>query len=405
MKIAFIGSIYQLKDEEQILIKSRVGLQNQANYFQWEIVKGLVSLLEEPMVIYNAVPVGTYPRQYKDLILRNSTWSFGKESCNHEIGAINLPLIKQACRLLRLKKLLRKWVKENHNTEELNLIVYSTFLPFLRSVHGLPENVKITLIVTDIPEYDDLSLKQHSIKKMVRSFYNKLIYHSLDRIDKFVLLTDKMKYPLKVAERPYIVMEGIADTENVTYNNNSEKSNKDKKIILYTGTLHYQFGIKNLIEAFKLIDDNRYELWICGIGEAEEEIKELSLTDSRIKFFGYLIKSDVKKLQQKATILVNPRPNEGDYTKYSFPSKTMEYLMSGKPVLMHKLDGVPEEYNDYLIYFRDNGSTEIADIIKEICEKPYEERCAIGRKGQNFVIENKNKIVQAGKIINLINQK
>ena len=38
---------------------------------------------------------------------------------------------------------------------------------------------------------------------------------------------------------------------------------------------------------------------------------------------------------------VNPRQNNEEFTKYSFPSKTMEYLASGVPVVAYKLDGIP----------------------------------------------------------------
>ena len=63
----------------------------------------------------------------------------------------------------------------------------------------------------------------------------------------------------------------------------------------------------------------------------------------RIEFLGMLPRTDVLELQSKATILVNPRQPVGDFTKYSFPSKTIEYMASGTPLLMYKLPGIPEE--------------------------------------------------------------
>mgnify|MGYP003303651866 CR=1 FL=1 len=43
-------------------------------------------------------------------------------------------------------------------------------------------------------------------------------------------------------------------------------------------------------------------------------------------FTGKIDRSQVLALQRSATVLVNPRRNNEEYTKYSFPSKTMEYL-------------------------------------------------------------------------------
>ena len=158
-------------------------------------------------------------------------------------------------------------------------------MPFLKAVYKLDRRVKITLIVTDLPEFYDLS-KVGILRKILRKIYNYFIYKYLSRIDSFVLLTEQMKKPLKVGERQYIVVEGIADTENIDESNDNLFYKKnDTKIILYTGTLHYQYGIKSLLEAFMLIKNNDYELWICGSGEAEDEIKKLLFEDKRIKFW------------------------------------------------------------------------------------------------------------------------
>lgn len=51
---------------------------------------------------------------------------------------------------------------------------------------------------------------------------------------------------------------------------------------------------------------------------------------------------------------MNPRPNNESYTKYSFPSKDIEYLLSGKPTVAFLLDGMPECYRDFLYVIDQN---------------------------------------------------
>lgn len=41
--------------------------------------------------------------------------------------------------------------------------------------------------------------------------------------------------------------------------------------------------------------------------------------------------SGVLKAQSESEILVNPRNDNNEFTKYSFPSKVIEYLGSGTP--------------------------------------------------------------------------
>ena len=47
-------------------------------------------------------------------------------------------------------------------------------------------------------------------------------------------------------------------------------------------------------------------------------------------------------------MLVNPRPDNEEYTRYSFPSKNIEYLLTGKPVVAYLLSGMPEVYQDFM---------------------------------------------------------
>lgn len=70
-----------------------------------------------------------------------------------------------------------------------------------------------------------------------------------------------------------------------------------------------------------MVKDRDVELWICGSGDSKEAINEATRIDSRIKFFGLVDSETALEMQHKATILVNPRTSEGEYTKYSFPSK------------------------------------------------------------------------------------
>ena len=162
------------------------------------------------------------------------------------------------------------------------------------------------------------------------------------------------------------------------------------------------FGILHLIEAFKNIDSPNYRLIICGIGDSEEEIKKSSELDSRIDFLGQLKREDVLSLQKKATVLVNPRQNNEEFTKYSFPSKNLEYLSSGIPLVAYKLDGIPDEYDKYINYVPDNSTDAFASVIQKICELPVGERTEMGRRARDFVLEEKNNVKQTKRILDFI---
>lgn len=398
MRILFLGCLFDQQEENNLLKKSKIGLSGAVNTYQWNLINGLDKILKRPVDIINVLSVGTYPKYFRDIILKTKKWSHSPGSNDLEIGSINLPLIKQVTRAIKCKRALKNWMSRDGN--EKSIIIYSTYLPYLQAIKNIPSNISITLIVTDLPEYYDLTSTGNKIKELLRAIYNRFIYASLNRIDSFVILTKQMEAPLHIGERPFVVIEGLVDDDNREYV--TEVQNSNEKVILYTGTLNYRFGIGNLLEAFKCIDKNNYRLWICGEGEAVEEIISVSKIDNRVKYFGYVTKKEIYDLQQQATLLINPRTNDGEYTKYSFPSKTMEYMLSGKPVLMYKLDGIPDEYDPYLYYVEGNLSSDIANKIIEICEKPQSELDSFGLKARQFVLENKNSQVQAKKIVDMI---
>ena len=180
------------------------------------------------------------------------------------------------------------------------------------------------------------------------------------------------------------------------------KGDFNKKIILYTGTLNWRYGIRELVEAFQLIKNDDYILRVCGSGEASQYLKNLCSNSSNIEYFGQVDNQISKEMQQRATVLVNPRRNIGDYVKYSFPSKIMEYMLSGTPVITYKLPGIPKDYDDFLYYVEGDSVEDLYKKITTICEKPYEELYEFGYKAQKFIINNKNNIVQSRKIIDFL---
>ena len=158
----------------------------------------------------------------------------------------------------------------------------------------------------------------------------------------------------------------------------------------------------NLVQAFQRISNPNVELWICGSGDSAEAIAAAAKQDTRIKFYGLVDSQTALKMQHQATILVNPRTSEGEYTKYSFPSKTMEYLLAGKSVIINRLPGIPEEYYNYA-FTPVNESIEafsqcIADVLN--MDKEMRRQRAVG--GRQFIINCKNSVVQMKRVLDMI---
>lgn len=403
MNILFLGIIYNKEKENEILRNSKIGLQGASNLFQYNIIEGLAeNLSEKEITVLSVLPVGTFPFHFRKLFLNPHSWSH--EGINFQsLGSLNLHFIKQIHRYIQINKTIENWILKSEENKQI--VVYSLYPIFILSLKKLKKkypDIKITTIVPDLPSTFGI-LSKNPIKAQIEKKIGTQVIKNLRISDYFVLLTEKMKVPLEIEEKPFVVIEGVV-TEHMPLKSDIAIKQTAARAILYTGSLNSEFGIVSLIEAFHDIEDNSVELWICGSGECEQIVKEFARRDKRINFFGYLPQKKIKELQSLATLLVNPRKNEGIFTKYSFPSKTMEYLASGKPVLMYKLDGVPDEYDQYLYYVRGNSKEELKSTIIKVLNESSEVLEEKGKIAKQWVIRNKNSKNQAAKIINMIKQ-
>ena len=260
-------------------------------------------------------------------------------------------------------------------------------------------NIKCTCIVADIYNYMTLDINIKQKRTFFEKISCKICNYCWHNYDYFILLTEEMNKVINPLNKPHIVIEGLVDND-IELNN---KKLKKEKAIMYAGGLTERYGVKILIDAFNEWDNKDYELWLCGHGDLEGYINKLN--NKKIKYFGNIINSDVLKLEKKASLLVNPRLTSEEYTKYSFPSKNMEYMLSGTPLLTTKLQGMPEEYKDYVYLIEEESKDGIIQKLEEIFSNNEKKLKEKGKSAQTFVIENKNKVVQTKKIIKLIQDK
>ena len=238
-------------------------------------------------------------------------------------------------------------------------------------------------------------------KSILRIFVKKILslgdIISINTSDMFIFLTEHMTNVINKKNKPYIVIEGLVDSE-LTITSCFER----KKAIMYAGGLYEKYGVKLLIDSFLKWDNNEYELWLCGTGDLDSYI--LSLNNSRIKYFGAIQNEIVVQKEQECMLLVNPRFSNEEYTMYSFPSKNMEYMMSGTPVLTTRLPGIPKEYNKYIYFIEQETEEGLINEFNKIL-LTNEDFLKTGKKAQKFVRTHKNNIVQSNKIVSFIMDK
>ena len=403
LDVLFLGGLFPKEMEREIYGKSIYKIQNAANVHQWGIINGLDNVLDTPVNILNLLFIGSYPKKYKDIYIKPYEFSHINGAKDKGVGFLNLTVIKQIYMGTVLNKPLKDWAKRNSENKKV-LIIYSAqnvFLNAAKRIKQYNKNIHICLIVPDLPAYMNIDKDKNILYRIFKKFSVKNVFNKSFFVDSFVFLTEQMNSYFKT-DKPYIVIEGIVNSADIYRNKDVTNTSDYTKNIVYTGALTKKHGIIELLNAFSCIKNENYRLIICGDGEIKKDLIELSKKDNRITCKGFLTREEILKLQKTATVLINPRQNNEKCTKYFFPSKTMEYMLSGNPVLCYKLDGIPDEYDDFLIYFNDNSIETMIKRIIEVCEMDKNERKIIGEKARKFVLKNKNGTVQARKIVNMI---
>ena len=399
LDILFLGRLFSRKNEKEIRAKARVDMQDAANVLQWNLIDGFVANGCKKMNVVSYLPIDSWPSHYQEAFVKNEIHTISDSVRFHQVGFCNITKIKQILNKRICNKAAKKWASDNNGKKKV-IVCYTCNNVLMRAIREAkkvnPDIVSVQ-VIADITEF-----ATNNNPSFIQKLYIKNQIQTNDAlsgfIDKYVLLTKLMKDKLGII-KPYMVMEGIVPPREKTDNT----AKNDVKTILYTGSLNKKYGIMELLAAFEAIESPNYQLIICGLGNAEEDIKALAATDSRIDFRGRVPHSEVLKLQSEVTVLVNPRQNNEEFTKYSFPSKTMEYLASGTPVIAYKLDGIPDEYDDYITYVEDDSAECLARNLMQICEIDETTRAEIGKRAAEFVLLNKNAKVQTRRILDFIN--
>ena len=400
MKLLFITGCYdhQIEDVLQKKCINGVGLQNAPNAFQWGVITGLAANnVNYSVLSYPLLPV--YPIRFKSIFTPKAPIVFNGSVIGSMRRYCTIVGIKPLSIIYRLRDDVEKWILSNDNSEKKTILIYSTYTFYLKAILPLKKkykNLTVAVIITDLID-DALNFTQNNtfFKKIQVNRDFKYIKEAYSQIDKFILLTSAMTEKIPEAKENYIVVEGICSNVNTLH----PKKEPSVRSILYTGTLQKFVGINEFVDAFHKVSNENLKLVICGAGASSQYIDNIAKMDSRIIYKGLVSREEALRLQKEATFLVNPRKPTEDITRYSFPSKTMEYLSSGTPMIGYLLAGIPSDYYEYIYSPKDNSIDSMVSLIEELSKKSIEELNTRAEDAFNFVMQFKSAKTQVLKII------
>lgn len=311
MKIIACGSMVPIEYETKIK-----DLSNAANRFLFNFCSELGKRIDLVSCSYIAVNVD---EEIRKKILSNISRNHFVFKSEGKIKSV-----------WKFHSLLKKETKKADYLMTYNIAYAWMFAPYIARL----ERKKSVLLLADYSPSE-------GYKSKIFRIYAAMQLYMIRKYDYVVGLSEYTKKYLQ-SNQKFICMEGGISKEFYDYFEYKSENFPylGKNIIfMYSGLLSEVTGIDLLIQAFKGIPKNNCRLIISGKGEMEKYVRDAAEKEDNIDYVGLLPYDCYMEKLKEADIFVNPRNMFLLENANNFPSKVMEYIATGKPIISTEFPG------------------------------------------------------------------
>jgi glycosyltransferase involved in cell wall biosynthesis len=209
-------------------------------------------------------------------------------------------------------------------------------------------------------------------------------------------------------EKCFSIPQGI----NLDFYSNQEKLSeeyvssyvpKNKFIVIYAGTINANNPLHVLLEAAKIVKDSPVHFMIVGEGNQKTSLMEMAKNISSVSFPPSVNKSQVNHLLSFASVCFDSFSSS--LARFGLSrNKWIDYMYAGKPIIC-SYSGFQSMINEcnagsFVPY---NDEKALAEEILKYQNFSTEQLDAIGKRAQDFIVNNRTFAILARKYIELIN--
>lgn len=271
---------------------------------------------------------------------------------------------------------IKKEAKEIMSTLDLNyaVIVTDTINPRVVSLAlkmGKEFSLPVIGLCTDSPSNITGTKKSYTL----------YVLNKGHKLNGYVALTQGLNDLFNTDEKPNLIMEGIVENELP-----KAMKNINGKYFFFGGALMKRYGIYDLIDAFKQLNREDIKLLICGHHADQNELLEAIGNNQNIEYLKTLPVSQVLQYEMNAIANINPRPYSEDLDRFSIPSKTIEYLSSGRPTISVKNTRLQKDFLEDAIWAKSSNPEDLLSAMNRVLELSDVEQENLGEKARSKVL-------------------
>ena len=228
-------------------------------------------------------------------------------------------------------------------------------------------------------DYDKVLLENHPTqylalkwKKNYKKYYGRYYYHChnefpgsygckkiIKNTKKIICVSEfianSVSKMMNLSQEKFVVLKNCIDIDRFSKENSNKKklelrtkyNIKDTdKVLLFTGRITYEKGVKELLEALKIVKYKNYKLLILGsaLNELKAKTKyqeqverSVEIISNKVIFTGFIKYEEINKFYDIADIAILPSIWDDPA-----PLTVIESLASGLPIITTDSGGIPE---------------------------------------------------------------
>ena len=351
MNILIFSSAMRERDfalyQEEAKIKPNPSNQN----FYYKLIKALA--------INNNVSVVSHRPLVKGMFRKNAV-----EGDTTVDGKIKFYYTSNKCdklfKLLKEESVIEKTAKqaiEDFMSHDFVIVTDTLRLNLLKAAKKIAKqyDVKIVGMLTDNP----FNLSSSN------PFVNKTLVKQASTLDGYLSLTQGLVEVFNT-NKPSYVFEGLVSEES------EGKKDPIFNYFYFGGSLYERYGVKTLVDAFHK-SNVKYKLVLAGNGPLVDYIEQMAEDDYRILYLSQLSKEKNIAYMRNSIANINPRPLDYKMDNESVPSKLLEYLSIGTPIISTKYPKLYSTFKDDVTWI-DGNSVEDMRFALEHYEVPNQEQ-------------------------------
>jgi glycosyltransferase involved in cell wall biosynthesis len=396
---AFVGSV--APDDPQF---HNPAFNRAGQMYQHELLVGLKRAGLPASAIISAMPVPSRRHHMTQrLWIRSQSANLADGLSIEFLPFINITPLKQISVGLGTVLELLRWGWRNRRAPFRVVYCYNLTVPpgicILLSARLIGAKAIVSLCDIDVPG-----------ETVPGRFYWKLDYWLQRRMipyfDGHVVASDAIAHDF-LDGKPWLRLEGGVRKEILEQTvrkvaSATESASGASFVVVAAGHLNETNGLPVLLEAFSLLRGEGYRLRIAGGGPLEAQVRAAAAADPRIEFLGVLSFQSVIEMYKSASVLINMRMTKTQHTRYFFPSKMMEYLASGAPVITTCTGHVEKEFGNFVYLLKEETPQGLSQLIRQVAALDPEERRQTGERARAYMAAHKTWTAQTEKLADFI---